>query len=135
MCTGSEGVLTGEMGSFSGVTTSKNEISLPKEFSKSKPRPLVGMPLGRDFNECVSMDLKIHNEGYIFYMIDVFTRFCVAAFISKTYSRPKTRTMRRPLKLEVHFKKMGAHKNERTMDHLRDIKNVAKKRLTVSSFI
>ena len=36
--------------------------------------------------------------------------------------------MRRPLKLQVQFKKMGAQKIERTMDHLRDIKKSAEKK-------
>ena len=43
--------------------------------------------------------------------------------------------MRRPLKLEVPFTKMGVHKIGRTMEHFRDIKNIgASRKLTVSSF-
>lgn len=33
------------------------------ESSKTKARPVVSMPLATEFNECVAMDLKIHNEG------------------------------------------------------------------------
>ena len=41
--------------------------------------------------------------------------------ISKIWTRPKTRSLRRPLKLEVPLKKMGAHKIGRTMNHFGDI--------------
>ena len=51
------------------------------ESSKSKPRPKVGMPLSRDFNEVVAVDLKIHSEGIIFYLFDTFTRFGAADFV------------------------------------------------------
>ena len=43
--------------------------------------------------------------------------------------------MRRPLKLEVPFKKMGAHKIGRTMDHFRDIKKRCLKKIDSVQFL
>ena len=53
------------------------------QFAATKPRPCVGLPLGRDFNDCVAMDLKIYQKQnlIILYLIDVFTRYTFAAII------------------------------------------------------
>ena len=53
--------------------------------AKSKPRPSVGLPRATGFNQIVTLDLKEYNNGrhkYILYMIDVFSRFLAALFIS-----------------------------------------------------
>ena len=53
------------------------------QFASTRPRPSVGMPMGRDFNDCVAMDLKIYQKQnlIILYLIDVFTRYTFAAII------------------------------------------------------
>ena len=52
---------------------------------KTKPRPIVCIPLATTFNEMVALDLKFHtHEGrtYIFLVfVDIATRFCAAKVI------------------------------------------------------
>ena len=53
------------------------------QFASTRPRPCVGMPMGKDFNDCVAMDLKIYQKQnlIILYLIDVFTRYTFASII------------------------------------------------------
>ena len=53
------------------------------QFAFTRLRPIVGMPLGKNFNDCVAMDLKIYQKQnlIILYLIDVFTRYTFAAII------------------------------------------------------
>jgi transposase InsO family protein len=54
--------------------------------SKTPDRPVVALPLATDFNQVVTMDLKIWNQNkheYIFYLIDAFTRYQVATVINR----------------------------------------------------
>ncbi len=54
-----------------------------QRYRKPKPRPVVGLPRGRTFNECVAMDLKkIADDMLILHMIDTVTRFSVAKIVS-----------------------------------------------------
>ena len=46
-------------------------------------RPAVAMAMATEFNEKVAIDLKHWKSGYILYMIDMFTRFTQAAFITR----------------------------------------------------
>ena len=53
-------------------------------YKKPKPRPVVGLPRGKVFNECVAMDLKNVPETpnvYILHMIDSVTRYSAARII------------------------------------------------------
>ena len=50
---------------------------------RSPDRPAVAMPMANDFNEKLAIDLKHWKGGYILYMIDMFTRFTQAAFITR----------------------------------------------------
>ena len=47
-----------------------------KRFKKTPSIPKVGLPVSSDFNDCVSVDLKVRkgNKGYILYCIDTFSR-------------------------------------------------------------
>ena len=56
------------------------------QFASTRPRPSVGMPLGKDFNDCVAMDLKIYQKQnlIILYLIDVFTRYTFASIINQS---------------------------------------------------
>ena len=45
------------------------------KFRKTPPRPKVGLPVSRNFNQCVSIDLKgPFNKKYILYCVDTFSR-------------------------------------------------------------
>ena len=51
-------------------------------YKHPSPRPVVGMPMARQFNECVAMDLKQYGVGVWFLnLIDHATRFCASAVI------------------------------------------------------
>ena len=53
---------------------------------KTPDRPAVALPLAADFNQVVTMDLKIWNQAkneYILYLIDAFTRYQVATVINR----------------------------------------------------
>ena len=54
-----------------------------EEFKHPKPRPVVGMPLARQFNEVVCMDLKefVHNNIWILHFIDAYSRRSNAVLI------------------------------------------------------
>ena len=50
---------------------------------RNPDRPAVCLPMANDFNEKVCIDLKHWNNGYILYMIDMYSRFTSAAYISR----------------------------------------------------
>ena len=50
---------------------------------RSPDRPNVCLPMASDFNQKVCIDLKKWEDGYILYMIDMYSRFTVAAFIKR----------------------------------------------------
>ena len=53
---------------------------------RSPDKPAVAPPLANDFNQVVTMDLKIwdaNKNQYILYMIDAFTRYTVATVINR----------------------------------------------------
>ena len=54
-----------------------------KKYQRTPSRPIVSLPLAKDFNDVVAMDLKEWKKGsiYILYMIDVSTRYTRAAII------------------------------------------------------
>lgn len=58
------------------------QCEICEKFGKTPSRPAVSLPLAKDFNETVSMDLK-HLEGTIWmlHIIDVFTRYSSGAII------------------------------------------------------
>ena len=51
------------------------------------PRPVVGMPLAREFNECVAMDLQQYSNGiWLLHLIDCATRFSASSVIRSKVS-------------------------------------------------
>ena len=53
---------------------------------RNPDRPVVALPIGKDFNEAIAMDLKIwdmNNNIYILYIMDTFTRFIAAVIIRR----------------------------------------------------
>ena len=58
-----------------------------KRYQKMPARPVVSLPLATKFNEVVAMDLKEWKKDlYFLHLIDVATRFSLAAVIQKTPS-------------------------------------------------
>ena len=55
-----------------------------KEFASTPPRSVVCLPLARNFNEKVAMDLKHWKKGlWILYMVDLYSRYTMATFITR----------------------------------------------------
>ena len=50
-----------------------------KVYKKAPSRPVVGMSLGSDFNDCVAMDLKQYQNIYLLHVIDHVTRLSACA--------------------------------------------------------
>ena len=51
-------------------------------FTKTKPKPIVGFPLAKSFNEVVAMDLhELEYNVYYIHIIDVFSRLSAGAII------------------------------------------------------
>ena len=65
----------------------ENNCVLCKQFTRTPPRPVVGLPMARKFNQVVAMDLK-HWEGgkWILYLIDMWSRYTQSAFINRKRS-------------------------------------------------
>ena len=51
-------------------------------YSRTNPRPVVGMSLAREFNDTIAMDLKQINGHQILHMIDLATRYSQALVVS-----------------------------------------------------
>ena len=46
-----------------------------QKFQKSQSRPKVALPKVTDFNQVVTLDLKLFGEKYVLWFVDSFTRF------------------------------------------------------------
>ena len=73
---------------FRAIEEVGNQCDTCKKYKKCRPRPVVAFPLATEFNETVSMDLKVYrnNEIYFLHMIDHATRLSAASVI---YSKKK----------------------------------------------
>ena len=52
------------------------------KFKRNPCRPVVSMPMARNFNDIVSMDLKVWHDKYFLVMVDMATRYCNACVIN-----------------------------------------------------
>ena len=54
-----------------------------QKFKRPPLRPVVSMPLGKHFNDTVTLDLKehVHNESWVLHLIDCFSRYSAARII------------------------------------------------------
>jgi transposase InsO family protein len=53
-------------------------------FARNPARPVVSMPLAREFNEVVAVDLKYWKRGlWLLHQIDMFTRYTMSDFIRR----------------------------------------------------
>ncbi|CAL4122709.1 unnamed protein product, partial [Meganyctiphanes norvegica] len=51
------------------------------QLQRPPPRPVVCIPMATEFNEAVSMDLKIYGKYYFLVIVDMATRFCAATVV------------------------------------------------------
>ena len=60
-----------------------DKCKICSKFRKSPPRPKVGMPVSNNFNQIVSMDLKVlpNKKGYILWLVDTFSKLIKGRFI------------------------------------------------------
>ena len=64
------------------------------KFKKTPSRPVVGLSMGEDFNDCVSIDLGMYSDGNIMMiMVDVVTKFSQAAWLKSKKPEEITRTL------------------------------------------
>ena len=59
-----------------------------KQTARCPSRPVVCMPVAREFNEVVTLDLKLWRNHIILHMIDMFTRYGISVIISD--KKPET---------------------------------------------
>lgn len=50
---------------------------------RNPDRPAVSLPMASEFNEKVCIDLKHWKDGYILYMIDMYSRYTAATYIKR----------------------------------------------------
>ena len=62
------------------------ECETCKRYKKTLPTPVVSLPLATRFNKVVAMDLKNFGDVYFLHFIDLFTRFCKSAVITRKIS-------------------------------------------------
>ena len=68
---------------FDIVENITDGCNICRKYKRTPSRPVVSLPLARDFNEVVAMDLKEWKKGevYFLHLVDVATRFCRSAVI------------------------------------------------------
>ena len=72
------------------IKTVSTNCEVCKKFKRTPSRPKVGLPMAKEFNECVSIDLKgpMTNKSYILYLVDCFSRLTRGVIIKD--KRPST---------------------------------------------
>ena len=73
---------------FNFVNRTSDECDICKKYRRTPLKPIVSLPMAREFNETVAMDLKEWKKGeiYFLHLIDMATRFSRSAVI---YSKEK----------------------------------------------
>ena len=62
-----------------GEVTANCEVC--NRYKKPKPRPVVGFPLAKEFNDVVAMDIKELSGKMVLHMINYATRYSVASLL------------------------------------------------------
>ena len=65
------------------LITIEENCQLCKSYTKTPPRPVVGLPMAHEFNEKVAMDLKKWKGRWILHMIDMWSRYTASVFIDR----------------------------------------------------
>ena len=61
---------------FDAINSVCSNCEICLKYKRPKPRPVVGLPRGKVFNDCVAMDLKsLGTNVHILHMIDTLTRY------------------------------------------------------------
>ena len=60
-----------------------SDCKLCKVYTTTPPRPVVSLPMARNFNEKVAMDLKKWRDQWILHLIDMWSRLTISAFIRR----------------------------------------------------
>ncbi|CAG2204921.1 unnamed protein product [Mytilus edulis] len=61
----------------------QSKCDLCKMYAVTPPRPVVSMPMAKQFNEKVTIDLKQYKDRWILHMIDMWSRYTVSVFINR----------------------------------------------------
>lgn len=59
------------------------KCNICKRFKKTPARPVVCLPMAKQFNDVVAMDLKQYGDVYFLHFIDLFTRFSKSKVIRR----------------------------------------------------
>ena len=65
------------------LTRLEESCELCKSYSKTHPRPVVGLSMAHEFNEKVAMDLKQWKGRWILHMTDMWSRYTVSVLIDR----------------------------------------------------
>ena len=65
------------------VSDIEQKCEMCKKYAKTPPKPVVSMPMAKEFNEKVAIDLKQWNGLWILHIIDMWSRYTVSVFISR----------------------------------------------------
>ena len=57
-----------------------------KRYKKTPARPVVALPMAKEFNDAVCMDLKTWREGWLLHLIDMHTRYTRSIAVSRKLS-------------------------------------------------
>ncbi|CAC5412668.1 unnamed protein product [Mytilus coruscus] len=61
----------------------QSKCELYKMYAVTPPRPIVSMPMAKQFNEKVTIDLKQYKDRWILHLIDMWSRYTVSFFINR----------------------------------------------------
>ena len=67
----------------STISDIEQKYEICKKYSKTPPNPVVSMPMAKEFNEKVAMDLKQWNGLRILHIKYMWSRYTVSVFISR----------------------------------------------------
>ena len=60
-----------------------SECQICKQYAPTPAKPAVALPMAKEFNEKVSMDLKKWKQKWILHLIDMWSRLTVSCFIDR----------------------------------------------------
>ena len=66
---------------LSMMNTIVTKCEICQRFKKTPPKCAVAIPMAKNFNEVVSLDLKNWEDGYILHIIDMWSRYSASIFI------------------------------------------------------
>ena len=67
------------------MNTIVTKCEICQRFRKTPPKSAVAIPMAKNFNEVVSLDLKNWEDGYILHIIDMWSRYSASIFIKNKH--------------------------------------------------